>query len=233
MFGRNSNSKIGNKIQLVSLHIPKTAGTSTRNMLKDHYGEENAIRLDINIVTKRIKIENKVFTKSKLPRNIKVIHGHFYYSDLISLLDLRDDVKFITWLRDPVQRVISNYYYLERRLMEELDEESKGLNILSKMQKTLLEYARSEISKNRISKFLKGADLEKFNFVGIMEYYNDDILDLSKYLGLVNPEIYTHNITGSKNVVDNDIIQEITELNKLDIEIYNQALEIRRKRISS
>ena len=229
MFGRNS--KIGNKIELVSLHIPKTAGTSTRNMLKDHYGEENAIRFDINIVTKRIKIENKVFTKSKLPRNIKVIHGHFYYRDLLSLLELRDDVKYITWLRDPVQRVISNYYYLQKRLREELDEESKGLNILSKMQKTLIEYARSEISINRISKFLEGADLEKFNFVGIMEYYNEDTLALSKYLGLDNPEIYTHNITGSKNVVDNDIMQEITQLNSLDIEIYNQALEIRRKRI--
>ncbi len=231
MFGKKKNAKIGNKIQVVSMHIPKTAGTSFRNMLKDHYGNDNAVRFDINIVTKRIDIENIKFTKTKLEKNIRVIHGHFYYNDLVSLIDLQEGVKFITWLRDPVQRVVSNYFYLQKRLKEELDEESKGLNILAKMQKSLIEYARNEISRNRISKFLDGSNLSDFDFVGIMEYYNDDIKYIANYLGMDNPEIYMHNTTGKKEEIDGGILKEISELNSLDIELYNQAVELREKRI--
>ncbi len=224
--------KVKNKIELISMHIPKTAGTSLRNMLKEHYGEKHAVRFDINITTKRIDIENQEFDKNKLPGKIKVIHGHFYYQDLVDQLNLATDVKMITWLRDPVDRVISNYFYLSKRLKEELDEEARGLNILAKMQKSLTEYARNEISRNRMYKFLEGAELKKFLFVGIYEKYNEDMLDLADILGIASPEIFMHNITGSKEKVSQEVIDEIKELNALDMDLYQQACKIRNLRKS-
>jgi len=224
--------KIKNKLELVSIHIPKTAGTSFRNILKEYYGEENAVRFDISNTSKRIGIENEEFTKGRLPKNIKAIHGHFYYSSLIELVDLSEDVKIITWMRDPVERVISNYYYLSKRLREELDEEGKGLNILAKMQKSLLEYASAEISRNRMYKFLKGADLEKFFYIGIHKHYNEDVIELTELLGIDKPEIFEHNITGDKEEVSQELIKEISDLNSFDVELYNKALELRKSRKS-
>ncbi len=219
--------KIKNRIELLSLHIPKTAGTSLRNMLKEHYGEEHAVRFDISHASGRIDIENQIFSKSKLPKKIRVVHGHFYYSTAVELLELSDDVKWISWVRDPVERVISNYFYLSKRLKEELDEEARGLNILAKMQKTLLEYAHNEINRNRMFKFLDGAALEKFFFIGLYENYNEDIMELAAKLDIAVPEILQHNITGTKKEVSQDEIEEIRELNKQDIEIYEKVKQIR------
>ncbi len=227
MFGKNKSGKIRNNIEYVSMHIPKTAGTSFRNMLKDHFGENNAVRLDIRFEIKRIDVENIEFTQKKLPSNIRVIHGHFNYTDLSDLFELSDDVKLITWLRDPVERVVSKYFYLQKRLREELDEEGKGLNILAKMQKSLIEYARAEISRNRMCKFLGSTDLSKFYFVGFYENYNEDMTKIANLLGISNFEIYKHNITGKKEKVDEAILQEIAELNSKDIALYEQALELR------
>lgn len=233
MFGKKNNDKIKNSIELVSMHIPKTAGTSFRNILKDHYGSRNAVRLDINITNKRIDVENQPYTQKKLPANIRVIHGHFYYNDLVDLFDLKPDVKFITWLRDPVDRVISNYYYLAKRLQEELDEEAKGLNILAKMQKSLIEYARAEISRNRMYKFLEGTDLGQFHFVGLTEYYAEDMQTLCRELGIDNYEVYAHNITGKKEAVGEEIVAEIAALNSMDVALYEQALALRNRRINT
>ncbi len=224
------NNKIKNNIELVSIHIPKTAGTSFRNFLKEIYGQENAVRFDINITTKGIDLENNEFTQNKLPRNIKVIHGHFYYTDLIEQVDLKENTPVITWLREPSERVISNYYYLEKRLKEELGEEKKELNILSKMQKSLIEYARNEISRNRMSKFLNGLPLGSMFFVGIYEHYEKDMQDLAKMLNIKNYPVFQHNITGIKRQVDSGILEEIKQLNTKDYDIYNKGLEIRKAR---
>lgn len=222
--------KIKNNIELVSLHIPKTAGTSFRTFLKHIYGFNSAVRLDINITTRRIDIENQEFAGSRIPSEIRVIHGHFYYRHLIEQFRLKEGIKFITWLREPSERVISNYFYLAKRLKEELNEEEKGLNILSKMQKSLIEYARNDISRNRIHKFLEGADLKDFFFVGLHEHYSEDMKDLAPMMGLDNFQIFQHNITGPKDDVPEEIRKEIRELNALDYVFYDEAIKLREHR---
>ena len=97
-----------NKLILISLHIPKTAGTSFRNILKSVYGENQVVRFDISRMGV-VRMNENVYQKSKLP-NVKVIHGHFTFQDLSGSFTLPETYKLITWMRDPVKRVISNYY---------------------------------------------------------------------------------------------------------------------------
>lgn len=231
MFFKLKSRKIKNNIELVSLHIPKTAGTSFRNILKNCYGEESVVRFDIRGKKKKVFIENEEFLKKRISSNIKVIHGHFQYQDLMELINLNENAKLITWVRHPVQRVLSNYFYLQERLREELDEESKGLNILSKMQKSLIEYARYEINRNRMSKFLHGADLETFDFIGITEHFNEDIFQLAEILGIEKPELLKQNKTIIKDKVEPGVLEEIAQLNSRDMDLYQRALEFRQKRI--
>ena len=54
--------------------------------------------------------------------------------------------------------------------------------------------------------------------------------DITKMLGINEPKIFQHNITGPKKDVGPEIIEEIKQLNKLDIELYEEALELRKLR---
>lgn len=218
-------------LRLVSLHIPKTAGTSFRNILKSIYGEEDVIRLDISIKTEQTRINEAIYEKPDLPSHIQVIHGHFTPRLLHERFNIPQDIPVITWLRHPVERVLSNFYYLEKRLKEELDEEGKNLDILSKMQRTLMEYAADELNRNRQHKFLEGIALDQFAFVGIQEYYSEDLKALAQLLDWPSYEEVKHNITGSKYTqVTKEQRQQIAEWNHLDMALYESGMAIRAKR---
>lgn len=217
-------------LELISLHIPKTAGTSFRNTLREIYGENAVIRLDIGLVRQEVRVDEKLYDLAYFPPNTKVVHGHFSYPLLLKTFPVPKATPIITWLRDPVKRVISNYFYLAKRLEEELDEEGKGLNILKKMQRSLIEYARFEGAQNRQSKFLNGLELENFHFVGIVESYEEDSRQLSQILKWPKAPIFTHNQTNrDTSFISHKDIDEIRKLNSLDIKLYEKALNLKSK----
>lgn len=224
------SGKISNQVELVSLHIPKTAGTSFRNILKDVYGPGHVARLDIR---RNTELNGKKLNSSKLKSGIKVIHGHFSYQKLIEQFDIKEDTPVITWLREPAERVISNYYYLDKILRKELNEEKKDLNILAKMEKTLLEYAATEANRNRMSKFLDGITPEEFFFIGFTNHYEEDLAVLARLLNWDNYSLIKQNITGKKPDVDASTVEQIKALNEADYDIYNKALKIREERIKT
>lgn len=226
LFRRSDKSKT--ELELISIHIPKTAGTSFRNILKEVYGSKNVVRLDI---PNNVELNSKEFKDKSLDPDIKVIHGHFSYKRLTKAFEIPKEIPVITWLRDPAIRVISNYYYLDMILRKELDEERKGLNILLKMEKSLLEYASTKVNRNRIWKFMKGIDLEELFFIGLTEHYNEDLEHLGQLLGWKKYKIYKHNPTADKPEVDQETIERIKELNSEDYKIYNRALQLREERM--
>ncbi|WP_187271157.1 sulfotransferase family 2 domain-containing protein [Neolewinella aurantiaca] len=218
-------------LTLVSVHIPKTAGTSFRKSLKTAYGEEEVVRLDINLKNRRARLNEEEYEEDFLPNGIQVVHGHFSPAVILEQFPETSGVDFITWVRHPVERVISNYFYLEKRLKEELDEAGKGLNILSKMQRSLLEYARDEINRNRQHKFLEGMLLEDFKFVGVQEHYTDDLAELGLRLGWKEVKETAVNITArEKPAVSDETRAEIARLNERDMALYEQALHLRSRR---
>ena len=99
------------------------------------------------------------------------------------------------------------------------------------MQKSLVEYARNEISRNRIHKFLEGTNLQDFYFVGLHEHYNEDMEALAKKMGVSDYQIFQYNKTSKKESVPNEIIEEIRKLNSLDYLYYDEAKKIREQRI--
>lgn len=223
--------KVRNNIELVSLHIPKCAGTSFRNMLKEVYGEKGVLRLDISLKNKVLKVEEKAYRESKLPKFTKVIHGHFSPELLAKKLVLKSDIPFITWLRNPVERVASNYFYLAKRLAEELEEEKRGLNLIKVMQRSLMEYAQVEVNQNRIAKFLAGKPLKAFTFVGLNEHFEEDVQALSQLMNWNMPPLLYHNQTGAGHQLSEEEYQQIAELNQKDMILYEEALRLRAERM--
>jgi hypothetical protein len=217
-------------LELISIHIPKTAGTSFRNTLKGVYGEQGVVRLDIDLARQEVRVNEQRYEQRQLPGLTRVAHGHFSYPLLKKNFDLPQGLPIITWLRDPAERVISNYFYLAKRLAEELEEERKGLNILSKMQRSLLEYAAHDLNQNRMSKFLEGLDLEDLFFVGIQEDYDRSLERLAGLLGWENYPVFHHNQTGKEDSrVSAEERARIRELNPKDVALYERALELLEK----
>lgn len=214
-------------LQLVSLHIPKTAGTSFRSILKQVYGAKAVVRFDI--INGEAYIEQKLFKGDKLPSHIKVIHGHFCYADLIQKVQLPAGVKKITWLRHPVKRTVSNYFYLCSMLKHYLQEEKNKIDILSKMQRTILEYAGDDNNKNRMSVFLRGSSLQDYDFVGLVEHFDEHLKLMSAKLGWpADLKPIHHNETDkTKYSVNKEVELKIEEWNKADMELYALALKDR------
>jgi hypothetical protein len=203
-------------VELVSLHIPKTAGTSFRDVLASVYGKKGVHRLD-----------HGKFPKN-LPAGLRVIHGHFQWPELRDFYGLGEAIPLITWVRDPADRVISNYYYLQKILKEHLQEEKKNLNVLAKMQRTLLEYASAELARNRMSKFLEGVPLDRFIFIGVSERFGEDVEKLASMLGWKGYRIFHHNDgAAEKRSVDEKVRAEILRLNERDVELYEKVLKLR------
>ncbi len=64
------SKKVKNNIELVSLHIPKTAGTSFRYILKEQFKKKDVARLDI-YPSGAIMLNEKEFDSEKLKDKIR------------------------------------------------------------------------------------------------------------------------------------------------------------------
>ena len=98
------------KDHLIAIHVPKTAGTSVKNIFK-HWFKEN---MHLHYYD---GIENRLPDKVELDKNDtpKVIYGHFNSSKKFGISDYYPQVnQFTAILREPFQRVISGYKYLSR-----------------------------------------------------------------------------------------------------------------------
>src|SRR5437773_5755585 len=108
---------------LISLHMPKTAGQSFAAALKAHFGDtlvEDYGGFPMNTpeaVRNATALEESVALAENEFPGVECIHGHFLplkYSGLA-----RRQATFITWMRHPVERVVSNYHYWKRTYQPE------------------------------------------------------------------------------------------------------------------
>lgn len=217
-------------LELISLHIPKTAGTSFRSYLLNVYGKNAVSRFDI--LKGKIWLDEKEFNGDVLPANIRVIHGHFVYAELAQRLDITSSMKKITWLRDPVERVVSNYYYLVDMMKYYMKEEENHINVLSKMQRTLEEYAADPVNRNRMSSFLSGISLNEFDFVGQIEQFNNHLQQLTSQLNWKQPTQVVHNnassVSSERNELSENLKQRIAVWNREDVQLYETAGQLRK-----
>ncbi len=160
---------------LISVHVPKTGGRSFKAVLEHHYGDaffpDHPWDQKRSFIRRGSKPLNWVADWRDL-RGIGCIHGHFDYKKYRALrFSPLVAPRFITWLRHPVERALSTYYFL-RRLgtppERRADYETDALN--QEPEQYFRKWARNEMSRQ-----LAGARLSSFDFVGIAEHYEDSI----------------------------------------------------------
>ena len=220
-------------IDLISVHIPKTGGSSLFRVLKQVYSRDHVLRL--NTVNLLGRAREGMVRKEEIPAQTLVIHGHLRVAQLDEIID-RDKTRIITWMRDPVERVISNYYHSMYRIRMGRAEERK----MSRVDYSLMEYASLEESRNIASFQLEGCRLEDLFFIGLYEHIDEDF-EILKHELLWSPYItMPHAKDGGEFKADNDCTtkleditpamrEELAALNKEDIELYREAKALRKR----
>jgi hypothetical protein len=111
---------VPSSLQLVLVHIPKTAGTTLGSLLLHHYGERYQ-RVDMSGVHVRATDEGlevarhgagataERIDRFQLPPGLEAASGHVPVG-LLGLLPPAE--RYVTILRDPVERTLSQYYHL-------------------------------------------------------------------------------------------------------------------------
>jgi len=212
-------------VEIISIHVMKTAGVSFHATLRHVYGEVvasfeyldpplHAIRPRRNVsLHDTYDIYKSLWHEAmdKVGPEVRVLADHMP----VHLYDgLFPRAKRIVWLRDPVHRIISRYVHRWR----------PGLGIY--------EYIAEDRAQNVMTYFTAGGDLDRFFFVGITERYEEDLTLLAGLLGW--PPCYPmrhdnrcrHPELKAKLLADDALIAEIERLNQPDIELYKRALRM-------
>lgn len=217
-------------------HLPKCGGSSLNLYLESNFKEKHIFRIDGSNPYKSVDQFKSFNIKSK--RKYRLIRGHLA-NQLIGIID--QSFLKITMLREPIDRIVSHYYYAKRSKSHYLYAYIHDNDV------SLLEYVTSgksnELQNWYVSHFsgLSFAEVkqnpiialnlalerinENYDIVGFTDDFHLFTEQLRKkddfdkpYNNLkVNVTINRHNI----NDISSEILNPIRELNTLDIELYN------------
>lgn len=210
-------------IELISIHIPKTAGTAFRHILIEVYG--------LNGVLEDYPPDRIHPPERPIPPQIKVIHGHFEPSKYRRYFS---QAKKVVWLRHPIFRLISEYFFAKT-----INDRANLIHAqLLENNLNIVEFARIPAMRNFLSRKIEGMNLEEFDFVGIQEFYLQDLRDLKQLLGwkkfqptIKNSNSYPEYYQCLQEIIGNsDMMNELARLNQQDLKLYQQALTLRAKR---
>ena len=215
----------------VSLHLPKTAGTSLRHALRARFGA--SVMEDYDAPPMQVPrgrrewsalVEGFRLTKA-LGSDVVAIHGHFL--PLKYRIALRGrPARYVTWLRNPVERVISHYHYWRRDYAG--DDPAQPLrNRVVNEDWSLERFCLGPELRNVYRQYLWGFDPQRFEFIGITERYDRDFERFSRrYLDgqavtpatLVNPDR-----AGERYAIDAELRARIGRYHAADVALYAWA----------
>lgn len=224
---------------IISVHLPKTAGKSFEATLRAHFGDGlredyGTFPMNTPVLTRsRRALDDSLAHAAADFAGVACIHGHFMPLRYL-LLSLTRELTFVTWLRHPVQRMISNYHYwqqtydaatarpLHRRVVEE--------------QWSLERFCLGDEMRDMYSQFLWGFPDDNFSFVGITEHYDEDLAYFARrFLGRpVTAERLNVGVAGGHDyAIEPELNQRIEAFHARDMALYRRALETRAGRAAA
>ena len=214
----------------IFMHIPKTGGTTLSKIFRELYNIDQIYDHDA-FKGKVIKHEN--LTREEKEK-LKAVAGHYFYG--IHQFSTKE-FDYFTMLRDPVDRVISSYYFLQNY---------PGYERVKDM--TLEEFVMKEPEASNLQTMMVSGnpdipDLEKakenlktFTVVGLTEFFNESLFLLKKAYGWNDIHYKKQNITKKrlkKEELPSTVINIIKTYNELDLELYDFSKQLMTKQLQT
>lgn len=216
---------------LISIHVPKTAGTSFRNSLAREFGDRLLWAYGTRPLSSffadrvtRLKYKFKVLKdKEKLARDYDAIHGHFV-GHLYDRLPVPK--QYCLFLRDPLSRVVSHYVYC---MQGDESRETWRHSLWSHVVRNRLDiysFAALPEMRNLYGIFLGKKRIEEFDFVGLTEEYAVSLQLFEKIFGIpmdeekVNVAKPTNNERFLPSSLDRGLLAKTQEKNR---DIYDRG----------
>jgi hypothetical protein len=249
----------------IFLHIYKTAGQTLAANLNMNFRPREKLRLYTGPLgldqTKEqgsranpgwVRESVDEYVAQNATSDTKILMGHLAYFGIHGLVEAGPKTRYILFLRHPIERVISLYYYLRNKStnfwhheivkggwdLEEWLEHSAALWAHDGQVRQLLIGAHDDVSTHRglTREHLEEAKrrLRESWFCGLTESFRYDSLFLYGKLRCYNfaPEKVV-NATPAKERVPLALRRRVAQRNALDLELYDYARELHSKRIRS
>ncbi len=226
---------------LIFQHIPKTAGTTISFILTRYFEEQDIYHIR-NLQQMRGpayskhfgSIENFIDLDPNERNRFNCIIGHAPFG---LHRHLNHHANYITFIRDPVKRVISQYHQHQRMIKtNELDDEQ--LTLEQFLERKPVPYdnfqtryisgldRNSSTPEERFEKAITNID-QHFSLVGIVERFDESLLLLSKMFCWPDITYTKRNTTARKDSlvsIDPATIQQIRDANQFDAKLYQYAV---------
>ena len=205
--------------ELISIHIPKTAGSTFHAVLQHHYGwrlKHLQRRADFG------KFNNGKRYWSNKPF-VKAVHGHIKPHD--NWKRQYKNAKWVCWLRDPVERLVSAYYHLEKTQDLGNDPNQRAFK---EIQPDLLMYAEHKAFKSSTRAYqrvLGDFQPQDFAFVGRTEYFTQDLRQLEQIFSWPKFDPPVQNVGENKREINPEIKARLQEKLSAEYEIYNTFIK--------
>ena len=237
----DSTQPVDGNNPLIFIHIPKTAGSTFHFILSREYKGRGSYWLPANNAGSGEKYLEKMPEERRSA--IRLLRGHMYFG-----LDhyLCDSPDYITFLRNPVSRVLS--YYQHMKSEAQVHGESAGWWYeAARRNLSLPDYYglyRDKMIDNDQVRRISGVDfnygectqehlekarqhlLDKFAFVGITERFDASILAMRKqFAWRTTPYYLREKVVADRNHIESNdaLLNEVRNRNHYDIKLYHYA----------
>jgi hypothetical protein len=224
---------------IIFVHLPKTAGSTLVRIIERQYPASSILRL----YESDFGDELAGIPSSQMDR-LRVVLGHFYFG--VHAFSSRP-VRYITFLRDPIERIISHYYYVRQspthyfydsaqkmsmaKFVEYCSDNDQTRQLAGRCGVPSLGTSSDEllnVAKSNLTKY--------FPVVGITEEFDRSLILMKRVLEWNYPVYTSQNVTRDrprKNDIPQDALDVIRKHNELDQELYRYAQKVLQKEIDA
>jgi hypothetical protein len=216
--------------QIIFLHIPKTAGTTLRNIIYAQYATDRIIPIYRDERFMDMETFSQLSPEQKDAADIFI--GHFAYGFHQRLSGNRP-YKYATMLRHPISRGLSLYNHLKN--LQFAGSEISFWEILkskraNQFQNSQTRHIAGWGSKELLDEAIDNIEKD-FLFVGITERFNESLLLAGHDLGWRLQPYERRNVTSTMWAVnyadilrnEKESMQKLENLNTIDLQLYEYA----------
>jgi hypothetical protein len=224
----------------IFLHVPKAGGTTLQTIIERHYRPSETFFAGTLV---QDALESLRKTDTEVRERIRLATGHIPYG-------LHDDLpgrhSYFTVLREPIDRVVSFYYFVRQNDAHYLHDFASTVDLglagfmrsgasvmLDNAQTRLISGVWSQVPYGELSpdalELAKRRLRDRFDVVGLAERFDETLLILGRRYGWKHLYYRRQNVTARRpqvDALDPEQRRAVAEHNRLDQQLYQYAQEL-------